>query len=295
MEKKTTRLRQLIQSSQLAFLMEAHNGLSAKIVQKTGFQGIWASGLSISAAMGVRDNNEASWTQVLEVCELMADVTNIPILLDGDTGYGNFNNVRRLVKKVEQRGIAGICIEDKVFPKNNSLVHGFEHSLVDPSEFCGKIKAAKDTQLDNDFIFVARTEALVAGQSVAEALDRAHEYQHAGADAVLIQSKAADFSQISEFMRQWRHQVPVIIVPTTYSSVPTRIFRESEVSVVIWANHTLRAAMKNMLAVCQAIYHQQSLVSIEAQISPLAELFALQDVDELKAAEARYLPKGSGC
>lgn len=104
--------------------MEAHNGLSAAIVQETGFQGIWGSGLSISAAMGVRDSNEASYTQVLEVLEFMSDRTTIPILLDGDTGYGNYNNARRLVKKLEQRNIAGVCLEDKIFPKRNSLLEG---------------------------------------------------------------------------------------------------------------------------------------------------------------------------
>ena len=104
--------------------MEAHNGLSARIVEEAGFRGIWASGLSISAALGVRDNNEASWTQVLEVVEFMSDATDIPILLDGDTGYGNFNNMRRLVRKLEQRGVAAVCIEDKLFPKTNSFIGG---------------------------------------------------------------------------------------------------------------------------------------------------------------------------
>ena len=108
--KKTSQFRRLLESSQIEFLMEAHNGLSARIVEEAGFKAIWASGLSISAALGVRDNNEASWTQVLEVVEFMADATQIPIHLDGDTGFGNFNNVRRLVKKLEQRGIAGVCI-----------------------------------------------------------------------------------------------------------------------------------------------------------------------------------------
>ena len=115
-------LRQLLLSPDLSFLMEAHNGLSAKIVEEAGFQGIWASGLSISASLGVRDNNEASWTQVLEVLEFMADATSIPILVDGDTGFGNFNNVRRLVRKLCERGVAGVCIEDKLFPKTNSFI-----------------------------------------------------------------------------------------------------------------------------------------------------------------------------
>ena len=96
--------------------------ISAKIVEEAGFKGIWASGLAMSAALGVRDSNEASWTQVLEVLEFMADATQIPILVDGDTGYGNFNNVRRVVQKLCQRGIGGICIEDKLFPKTNSCI-----------------------------------------------------------------------------------------------------------------------------------------------------------------------------
>src|SRR3954462_4156659 len=108
---KTTQLKNLIASNQTEFLMEAHNGLSAKIVEEAGFQGIWASGLSISASLGVRDNNEASWTQFLEVLEFMADATSIPMLVDGDTGFDNFNNVRRLVRKLCDRGVAGVCIE----------------------------------------------------------------------------------------------------------------------------------------------------------------------------------------
>src|SRR5690606_16235553 len=109
-----SQFRAMLASPELEFLMEAHNGLSARIVEETGFKGIWASGLSISASLGVRDNNEASWTQVLEVVEFMSDATSVPILLDGDTGFGNFNNLRRLVKKLEQRGVAAVCIEDKL-------------------------------------------------------------------------------------------------------------------------------------------------------------------------------------
>ena len=119
---KTTQFRRLLNSQQLSFLLEAHNGLSARIVEEAGFQGVWASGLSMSAALGVRDNNEASWTQVLEVVEFMSDATSIPILLDADTGYGNFNTVRRLVRKLEQRQVAAMCIEDKLFPKSNSFI-----------------------------------------------------------------------------------------------------------------------------------------------------------------------------
>ena len=118
---KAGQLRAMLDAGGLEFLMEAHNGISSKIVEETGFNGIWASGLSMSAGLGVRDSNEASWTQVLEMLEFMSDATSIPILVDGDTGYGNFNNLRRVVQKLCQRDIAGICIEDKLFPKTIRL------------------------------------------------------------------------------------------------------------------------------------------------------------------------------
>jgi phosphoenolpyruvate phosphomutase len=173
MTAKTSLFKNMLYSSQLEFIMEAHNGLSAKIVEEAGFKGIWGSGLTISASLGVRDNNEASWTQVLDVMEYMSDAVSIPILLDADTGYGNFNNVRRLVRKLEQRDIAAMCIEDKLFPKTNSFINGEQQPLADVEEFSGKIKAAKDTQQDPDFCVVARVEALIAGWGIPEALRRA--------------------------------------------------------------------------------------------------------------------------
>jgi len=187
---------QLLQTAELTFAMEAHNGLSAKIVEEAGFPLIWASGLSISAALGLRDRNEASWTQVLEVLEFMADGTSIPILVDGDTGHGDFNNFRRLVVKLCQRNLAAVCIEDKHFPKTNSFVDG-DQSLADVSEVCGKIKAGKDSQQDPDFCIVARTEALIAGRSRAEALDRAAAYVEAGADGILVHSPSRPLNRSS--------------------------------------------------------------------------------------------------
>jgi len=254
--KKTTQLKQLIQSKELEFIMEAHNGLSAKIVEETGFKGIWGSGLSISAAMGVRDNNEASWTQVLEILEFMSDVTTIPILLDGDTGYGNFNNMRRLVKKLEQRDIAGVCIEDKLFPKTNSFISGEAQPLADIDEFCGKIKAARDTQSDDDFVVVARVEAFIAGWGLHEALRRAEAYRQAGADAVLIHSKKSNPSDIEAFMKEWGNRLPVVIVPTKYYTTPTNRFKELGISLVIWANHNIRSAIRVMQDTSKKIFKE---------------------------------------
>lgn len=272
--------------------MEAHNGLSARIVEEAGFSGIWASGLALSAQYGVRDNNEASWTQVVDMLEFMVDATNIPILLDGDTGYGNFNNLRRLVRKLEQRGVAGVCIEDKIFPKNNSFLQSEKQPLAEVEEFCGKIRAGKDSQQDPDFCLVARTEALIAGWGQEEALRRAEAYRQAGADAILIHSRSNRPDEVLAFAEAWDNRHPLVIVPTKYYSTPTEVFRKAGFSLVIWANHTLRASIKAMQQTAKEIHTTQTLVRVEDRIAPLKEVFRLQGADELEAAEARYTPQG---
>lgn len=286
---RSAKLRQMLQSAELEFLMEAHNGLSARIVREAGFKGIWASGLTISAQFGVRDNNEASWTQVVDMLEFMADASDLPILLDGDTGYGNFNNMRRLVRKLEQRGIAGVCIEDKQFPKTNSFLNGERQPLADIEEFVGKIAAGKDTQQDASFSIVARVEALIAGWGMDEALRRAEAYRLAGADAILIHSKLSKPDEIVTFAKEWARRSPLVIVPTRYYSTPTEVFRQAGISTVIWANHLLRAAASAMQGVAKEIFESQTLVNVEDRIVSVNEIFRLQDADEYSAAERIYL------
>jgi phosphoenolpyruvate phosphomutase len=284
-----SRLRGLLTGAALGFLMEAHDGLSARIVEEAGFDAIWASGLSMSAALGVRDNNEASWSQVVEVLEFMADATSIPILADGDTGWGNFNNVRRVVRKLCQRGIAGICIEDKLFPKTNSFL-GRGQPLAEVDEFCGKIKAARDSQTDPDFVVVARTETLVSGRSMGEALRRAEAYRTAGADAILVHSKKKTADEVLAFLRAWENRSPVIVVPTSYYTVPTEVLRRAGVAAVIWANHNLRASITAMRDVSRRIRAEESVCGVEPDIAGLDDVFELSGNAELAEAERRYLP-----
>lgn len=291
-QKKTTALKSMLTSKDLEFIMEAHNGLSAKIVEEAGFKGIWGSGLSISAQMGVRDSNEASWTQVLEVLELMSDGTNVPILLDGDTGYGNFNNARRLVRKLEQRGVAGVCMEDKLFPKTNSLLAGAAQPLAGIEEFAGKIRACKDTQQDPDFCVVARIESFIAGWGLEETLKRAEAYSAAGADALLIHSAKKDPSDIQAFMEAWdTTKCPVVIVPTKYYTTPTDEFRKWGISLVIWANHNMRAVVSAMQQTSKQIFEDQHLKNVEDKVATVSEVFRIQGMPELKEAEKKYLPK----
>ena len=290
--RKTSRLRQLIMRPELAFLMEAHSGVSARIVEEAGFEGVWGSGLTISAGFGVRDNNELSWSQVVDHVAFMAEAASVPLLLDGDTGYGNFNNMRRLVRKLEQAGVAGVTIEDKLFPKTNSFLRSERQPLADIDEFAGKIKAGKDSQTDPDFVLVARVEALIAGWGLVEALKRAETYHAAGADAILIHSKESSPAEIFAFLDAWGDRAPVVLVPTKYWRTPTEEFRARNVSVVIWANHLLRASISAMQATASRLRREDSLLNVEPQVAPLHEVFRLQGDEELQEAESRYLPSG---
>ncbi len=285
---KTTQLRNMLKSGQTEFILEAHNGLSARIVEEAGFNGIWGSGLALSAQHAVRDNNELSWTQVVEQLEFMTDVTSIPILLDGDTGYGDFNNMRRLVRKLGQIGVAGVCIEDKLFPKTNSFIQGEAQPLEDIQTFCGKIRAGKDSQTDDDFSIVARVEAFIAGWGLDEALKRAEAYHEAGADAILIHSKHSQPDEVLEFAAEWANRSPLVLVPTKYYATPTEVFEQAGISLVIWANHMIRTCISAMQATAANIHDTRSLVESEGRIATVSEIFRLQGADELLEAEKRY-------
>lgn len=288
--KKTSQLRNLIHGPGIGILMEAHNGLTAKLVEEAGFKGIWASSLAISASFGVRDNNELSWTQVMEILEFMSDCTSIPILLDGDTGYGNFNNVRRLVKKLEHIDAGGVCIEDKLFPKTNSFIAGEQQRLASIEEFCGRIKAGKDMQNDDDFVIVARTESFIAGWGLEEALKRARAYSEAGADAILVHSNIRTAEQVFSFMERWDRDTPVIAIPTTYSQVPLKDLEKARISVIIWANHTVRTVITAVRENLAELNKTKYLSALDKKIASIEEIFRLQRVDELKEAEKKYLP-----
>jgi phosphoenolpyruvate phosphomutase len=292
-ERPTARLRAMLRAPELAFLMGAHDGLSARIAEVEGFEAIWASGFSVSTALGLRDSDEASWSQLLSVVECMTEATSIPIVLDGDTGYGNFNTARRFVRKAERLGVAGVCFEDKLFPKMNSFV-GDRHGLADVNEFSGKLRACKEEQQDPDFCLIARVESLIAGHGMEEALERAHAYSAAGADAIFIHSRRRDGEEIEEFARRWGTELPLVISPTTYVGTPTEAFERSGISAVIWANQNMRAAVAAMRRVCHKIHSTRSVKDTEDGLAPLAEVFELMRYDELEQESRRYLAPGAG-
>jgi len=290
-----SRLRECLHAAAPCQLMGVHDGLSARIAVAEGFEALWASGLCMSTAMGVRDSDEASWSELLTLVAAMTEAVPVPILVDGDAGYGNFNTARRFSARAERVGVAGVCIEDKKFPKMNSFVGDSDgHHLVPAGEFSGKIRACKDAQRDPDFVIVARTEALIAGLPVAEALRRADTYADAGADALFIHSKLSTPVQIAEFMTQWDRPVPVVVAPTTYYMPSVDDFRELGVAGCIWANHSMRAAFTAMRDVCQQIRADRGLARVEQHVAPLKEVFSLFQYQKLAEDEARYDGRDTG-
>lgn len=289
LSKKAQTLKQLVQSDSIELIMEAHNGLSARIAEDVGFKAIWASGLAIATSLGVRDNNEASWSQCIDVLEWMSDATQLPILFDGDTGFGNFNNFRRLVRKLEQRSIAGVVIEDKIFPKLNSFV-GNNHNLAPIDEFCGKIKAGVEQRNCEDFQIIARTEAFISGAGLTEALKRAEAYRQAGADAVFVHSKKDNADEIFAFAKEWNNRLPIVIAPTTYYKTSTSELNDAGISIYICANHFVRSSVEAMKKVGEEIIKSNGISTIEDNVASLQEIWNLLDYKELSVAEKKYLP-----
>lgn len=280
-------VRAILRSPIPVFAMEAHDGISAKIAQRAGFRCLWASGLTISAALGHRDCNELSWTEVVNQASYIVNAANIPVLVDGDTGFGNFNNVRQLIKKLCRIGASGVCLEDKLFPKVNSFLDEGQE-LAPILEFVGKIKAAKDSQIDSEFSVIARTEAFIAGFGVEEALKRSYAYKEAGADALLIHSKKSTPAEIEEFCSHWDYSIPLVIAPTKYAPPSPELYRKLGVSLVIWANQLLRSAVYAMQEVAKRIQQDQSVIHLKESMISLDELFDLVDQSELEKAENKY-------
>lgn len=284
---KSATFRALLTAPDLQIVMGAYDALSAKLVERAGFRAVWASGLCMSASIGLRDCSEASVTQVLTILEYMADATSVPILVDGDSGYGSFNHVRQLTRRLGRLDVAALCLEDTEFPRKNSFATG-SHALVSTEEFCGKIRAAKDNQVDPDFSVIARTETLVAGRSVSECFDRASAYLEAGADGILVHSIQETADQALTFGSLWKRRSPLVLVPTSYYRTPLSDFVAAGVSMIIWANQTLRVAMSAVQRLCAQVAATGTVADVEPSLTTINQLFELLNYDELRHAEQLY-------
>lgn len=288
---KARQLRELFARPGVVRLVGAHDGLSAKLVEEQGFEAIWASGLEISASYAVPDANILTMTQYLErACE-MNDATRIPVVADCDTGYGNSTNAIHMVRKYEAAGIAAVCIEDKLFPKVNSFVHG-RQELAPIEEFVGKIMACKHAQRDPDFMVIARVEALIAGCGEDEALRRARAYADAGADAILIHSRAKTPDEIRSFGRRWDGRAPLVVVPTTYPQLALHEMPELGIKMVIYANHGLRAGITAVQQVLRRLAETGDLAAVDREVVAVDEVFRLQQIAEMRESERKFLKGG---
>jgi len=287
---QATRLRRRIAGQKLLAGVGVRDALEAKLVGQAGFDFVWSSGFAISASYGVPDASLISMTQVLEATRSMAEVIGIPIVADCDTGFGNAINVIYTVRKFEEAGAAAICLEDKKFPKDTSLLPGGRQELVSVEEFSGKILAAVEARRNKDLVIIARTEALIAGLGQEEALKRAHHYEEAGADCILIHSKSKTPDEILEFISRWDGKAPLVIVPTNYPSLTEAdVHRAGKVKMVIYANQILRAAIGAQQTVLAEMKKAGGIHTVDGAIPPVSRVFELQDVSRMKEDEQRYL------
>src|SRR5438132_1568729 len=267
--------RLLLRGPGIVLAAGAHDALSAKLAEQAGFDAIWAGGFGISAVQAVPDANILTLTETLEAVRRIVDTVGIPVVADCDNGYGNAINVMRTAAEFERAGAAGICIEDNEFPKRCSFYAGVRRDLVPAEEHARKVEAATAARRDPGFLVIARTEALIAGLGHEEALRRARAYADAGADAVLVHSKARDFNELHAFAEAWDRRVPLVAVPTTYPTVGAGELAAAGFRMAIFANQALRAAIVAMRDALGEMRRTGTAASVEERIAPLEAVYSL--------------------
>lgn len=283
--KNCEKLSELIQKKSIVRVGGAYDALSAKLVETSGFDAIWAGSFAISATHALPDASILTMTDFLRAAENMVDACNIPVIADCDTGFGGPANVSHAVKKYEKAGIAGICIEDKVFPKQNSLLENSKQELLSEKDFVAKIIAAREAKQDKNFIIIARTEALIADKTMEEAIHRAKAYETAGADAILIHSKRKSPDEIFDFSKEWNGNIPLVVVPTSYPSVKIDELISHKIKMVIYANQSLRAAHNIISKLLKEIIEKDSLEKIKFDMSSMEDIFKLQETYKINDQE----------
>ena len=291
-EKRRKILKSLLNQKKIVRGIEVHNALSALIANdlnvevKDGvnkkineFDFFWESSLTDSASKGLPDIEMISFDSRLKTISEIFEVTNKPMIIDGDTG-GDIHHFEYLIPRLEKLGVSAIIIEDKVFPKRNSLEGGVSQDQEDPEKFSTKIRAGKNIQSSEDFMIIARIESLIAGKTVEDALKRAKHYLQAGVDGIMIHSKSEDPSKILEFAKKYQNlcdelnlKKPLISVPTTYNSIYESELANNGINIVIYANHMLRSAYKAMEGVGKIILKNERSLEADPHISSIKQIF----------------------
>jgi len=275
----------LLEKKEIVKVCGAYDAMSAKLVELNGFDAIWAGSFAISAIHNVPDASILTMTEFFNAASNMAQTCEIPVIADCDTGYGDANNVRHMVKKYENAGIAGICMEDKTFPKSNSLLKDGDNQLLSEKDFVAKILAANEAKRNKSFTIIARIEALISGIGMEEALKRAYAYEKAGADLILIHSKKISPNEIFEFSKSWNGSVPLVAIPTTYYSVKIDELIDHKIKMVIYANQTLRAVHLSLSRLLQKMRDANNMNEIQDQMSSMEDIFQLQEMYDMKSQE----------
>lgn len=281
-------LRRLIESKGMVRVLEAHNGISALIVEETRveaegeireFDAMWVSSLTDSTAKGKPDTEYVDRTSRFQTINDILDVTTKPIILDGDTG-GIPEHFELLVKNLERLGVSAIVIEDKTGVKRNSLFGTEVEQTLDSIEgFSEKISRGKKAQMTDDFMIFARLESLIAEKGMEDAFTRAKAYIDAGADGIMIHSRYKDGKEILEFMKEYQKfevKVPVISVPSSYNQFTEDQLQAAGFNIVIYANHLLRSAFPAMQKTAQTILeHKRSLEAADKYCMSIKEILTI--------------------
>ena len=286
-ELRLSRLRKLIELKPIVRILEVHNGLTGRIVETVNvaengeireFDGMWVSSLTDSTSRGKPDIELVDLTSRLLTIDQIFDATTKPLMFDGDTG-GLIEHFVYTVKTLERLGVSAVVIEDKIGPKRNSL-YGTEVRQKQDSikNFSKKISAGKKAQVTDDFMIIARIESLILKKGLKDAITRAKAYIKAGADAIMIHSKEKDPAEILSFCREYKkfkNRVPLVAVPTTYSTITENELSKEGVNIVIYANHLLRSAYPSMVKVAEIILKNQRCYETEEYCISVNEILNL--------------------
>lgn len=286
--KTTTRLRQLIGSGRVILAPGAYDGVSARLIERHGFEAAILTGFGHSCShLGKPDVGLMTLTETVERLRNLVDAVSIPVICDADTGYGGVLNVIRTVKEIERAGGAAAQLEDQLEPKKCGSLTG--HGVIGAEEMVAKIKAAVDARRDPDFVVIGRTDAK-ATLGLDEALRRANLYREAGADVIYVQS-----AHTREELATVRKNVSAPLEAVTgphHPPITLEEFQELGYSIVCPPLDALLAAawaVDGMLATLKATGSAASWYARMMSFKDFNEMMGLAQVYEL---EARYAPPG---
>jgi phosphoenolpyruvate phosphomutase len=267
----------------------AHDALTARLIGNYGFDAVWISGFGVATmAHALPDLNLTTMTETLEAAVRGDRATDLPVVADCDNGFGGLTNLVRTVTEYERAGIAAVCIEDNLFPKRNSLYLGdSKRELIPLEEQARRIAAAKAAQQTDNFTFIARIEALIAGHGVEEACRRADAYVEAGADAILIHSRDKTLSEIEGFLGAWDGlgEVPLVAVPTLFPDFTAEELHAKGFDMVILANQPMRAAVRAIEETLETLRSAGKAAAVDPHIAPVNHLFDLVETSQTIALE----------